>query len=183
MGIERSENWFLRKHDNGEVFGPVSFEKIREWTHSAQVNPQDVLSIDQVIWTKAPMIPELEMDWLVVVGQNLLYGPTTAEALLEFERRGEISFATALINCKTGQTITLHDAPFYQISQTDFPQAERTSMDILTRPTAPRRTKRQFAPESSTAHPRTRKCPPRQTSSACCGRRNRYPSREQNPRT
>ena len=130
MGIERSENWFLRKHDNGEVFGPVSFQKIREWTHSAQVNPQDVLSIDQVIWTKAPMIPELEMDWLVVVGHNLLYGPTTAEALLEFERRGEISFATALINCKTGQTTTLHDAPF---SQTDFPQAERTSMDILTR--------------------------------------------------
>jgi hypothetical protein len=132
MGIERSENWFLRKHDNGEVFGPVSFEKIREWTHSAQVNPQDVLSMDQVIWTKAPMIPDLEMDWLVVIGENLLYGPTTAEALLEFERRGEISFATALINCKTGETTTLREAPFYQISQTDLPQAERTSIDILT---------------------------------------------------
>ena len=91
MAIERSENWFLRKHDSGEVFGPVPFEKIREWAHSAQVNPQDMLSTDQVIWTKAPMIPETEMDWLIVVSENLLYGPTTAEALLEFEELGEIN--------------------------------------------------------------------------------------------
>jgi hypothetical protein len=52
MAIEHSENWFLRKHDSGEIFGPVPFEKIREWAHSAQVNPQDMLSVDQAIWTK-----------------------------------------------------------------------------------------------------------------------------------
>ena len=94
MAIERSENWFLRKHDSGDVFGPVPFDKIREWAHSAQVNAQDMLSTDQIIWTKAPMIPETEMDWLIVVGENVLYGPTTAEALLEFERLGEITTAT-----------------------------------------------------------------------------------------
>ena len=91
MAIEHSENWFLRKHESGEVFGPVPFEKIREWAHSAQVNAQDMLSTDQIIWTKAPMIPETEMDWLIVVGENVLYGPTTVEALLEFERLGEIT--------------------------------------------------------------------------------------------
>jgi hypothetical protein len=116
MAIEHSENWFLRKHDNGEVFGPVPFEKIKEWAHSAQVNPQDMLSVDQVIWTKAPMIPEMEMDWLIVVGENLLYGPTTAEALLEFEKLGEINPATALINCNTGQSGALGETPFYQAS-------------------------------------------------------------------
>ena len=116
MAIEHSENWFLRKHDNGEVFGPVPFEKIKEWAHSAQVNPQDMLSVDQVIWTKAPMIPEMEMDWLIVVGENLLYGPTTAEALLEFEKLGEINPATALINCNTGQSSALGETPFYQAS-------------------------------------------------------------------
>ena len=119
MAIEHSENWYLRKHDSGEIFGPVPFEKIREWAHSAQVNPLDMLSIDQVIWTKAPMIPEMEMDWLIVVSENLLYGPTTAEALLEFEELGEINPSTALINCNTGDSSTLGDTPFYQASRGD----------------------------------------------------------------
>jgi hypothetical protein len=114
MAIERSESWFLRKHDSGEVFGPVPFEKIREWAHSAQVNAQDTLSTDQIMWTKAPMIPEMEMDWLIVLGENVLYGPTTAEALLEFERLGEINPDTALINCMTGERPTLGEVPFYR---------------------------------------------------------------------
>jgi hypothetical protein len=131
MAIEHSENWFLRKHDNGEVFGPVPFEKIREWAHSAQVNPQDMLSIDQVIWTKAPMIPEMEMDWLIVVGENLLYGPTTAAALLEFEKLGEINPATALINCNTGQSSTLGKTPFYQASLVNPLREEQAPANAL----------------------------------------------------
>jgi len=129
--MEHSENWFLRKYHNGEVFGPVPFEKIREWAHSAQVNPQDMLSIDQVIWTKAPMIPEMAMDWLIVVGENLLYGPTTAEALLEFERLGEINPATPLINCNTGQSGILGETPFYQASLVNPSQEERTAASSL----------------------------------------------------
>ncbi len=101
------------------VFGPVPFEKIREWADSAQVNPLDTLSIDQLIWTKAPMIPEMEMDWLIVVSENLLYGPTTAEALLEFEELGEINPSTALINCNTGDSITLGETPILS----SFPRA------------------------------------------------------------
>jgi hypothetical protein len=131
MGIEHSENWFLRKHDNGEVFGPVPFEKIREWANSAQVNAQDMLSIDQVIWTKAPMIPETEMDWLIVVGENLLYGPTTAEALLEFEKLGEINATTSLINCTTGQSGTLGETPFYQASLVNPLREEQASANAL----------------------------------------------------
>src|SRR5262245_52431496 len=104
MNIEHPDNWFLRKHDNGEVFGPVPFEKIREWACSAQLNPQDVLSNDKTVWTKAPMVPELAMDWLVVMGKDLLYGPTTAEALIEFVQMGEITPETPLINCANGET-------------------------------------------------------------------------------
>jgi len=131
MAIDRSENWFLRKHESGEVFGPVPFEKIREWAHSAQVNAQDTLSTDQVIWTKAPMIQETEMDWLIVVGDNVLYGPTTAEALLEFERLGEINAGTSLINCTTGGRSTLGETPFYRVSQGE-PYLEQNSSDALT---------------------------------------------------
>jgi hypothetical protein len=131
MPIERSENWFLKKHDSGEVFGPVSFEKIREWAHSAQVNALDMLSTDQIIWTKAPMIPETEMDWLIVVGENVLYGPTTAEALLEFERLGEIHAATALINCTTGVRYTLGETPLYRALQADDPRSEEVLTALI----------------------------------------------------
>ena len=131
MALDRSEDWFLRKHHSGEIFGPVPFEKIREWSHSAQVNPQDTLSVDQVIWTKAPMIPELEMDWLVAVGEDLLYGPTTAEALLEFERAGEINAATAIINCKTGESSTLGETPFFAQGLPNAENEDRTLSDSL----------------------------------------------------
>lgn len=116
MPIDHPENWFLKKHENGEIFGPVPFEKIHEWARSAQVNSQDMLSSDKSIWTKAPMIPEMEMDWLVVVGDNLLYGPTTADALMEFSHLGEITPATPLINCCTGEETTLGETPFYKKS-------------------------------------------------------------------
>jgi hypothetical protein len=132
MALDRSESWFLKKHHSGEIFGPVPFGKIQEWTHSAQVNAQDMLSTDQVIWTKAPMIPELEMDWLVVLGEGLLYGPTTAEALLEFEKASEITATTALIDCKTGETTTLGEAPFFApVSRAKPLYGERAPADTL----------------------------------------------------
>ncbi len=117
MPIENPDHWFLKKHENGEVFGPVHFNKIRDWARSAHVNSQDALSTDKTVWTKAPMLPELEMDWLVVVEDDLLYGPTTAGALLEFSRLSEIGSDTRLINCCTGATTTLGETAFYQEAQ------------------------------------------------------------------
>ena len=129
MPIENSDNWFLKKHENGEVFGPVAFTKIRDWARSAQVNSQDMLSNDQVKWTKAPMIPEMEMDWLVVVDENLLYGPTTAEALLEFNQLGEIAPGNPIINCRTGETTTLGETAFFTAAERE-PKEDK----ILTNP-------------------------------------------------
>lgn len=119
MPIANPEHWFLKKHDHGEVFGPVHFDKIKDWARSAQINPQDMLSEDKTVWTKAPMIPELEMDWLVVVGDNLLYGPTTSGSLLEFVQLGEITPDTSLVNCCTGQMWALSETPFYQQAQAE----------------------------------------------------------------
>lgn len=117
MPIENPDHWFLKKHENGEVFGPVHFNKIRDWASSAHVNSQDALSTDKTVWTKAPMLPELEMDWLVVVEDDLLYGPTTSGALLEFSRLGEIGADTRLINCCTGVATTLGETEFYEEAQ------------------------------------------------------------------
>lgn len=117
MPVENLENWFLRKHENKEVFGPVRFEKIKEWAASAQINPQDMVSNDQVVWTKAPMIPELEMDWLVELDEEVLYGPTTSGTLLEFVSSGEISADTGVINCVNGERMRLRDTPFFAAAQ------------------------------------------------------------------
>lgn len=114
MNSEHPDTWFLRKHDNGEIFGPVPFEKVKEWAQAAQVNPQDMVSTDKTVWTKAPMVPELAMDWLVVVGKDLFYGPTTAEALIEFVQLGEITPDTKVVNCVNAETTVLSKTEFYQ---------------------------------------------------------------------
>jgi len=47
---------------------------------------------------KAPMLPELAMDWIVEVTSERLYGPTTLGAIQEFMRLGEIDHETFIIN-------------------------------------------------------------------------------------
>lgn len=113
MSIASYEHWYLKKHENNEVFGPVHFDKIREWAQSAQISPQDTVSEDNVVWTKAPMIPELEMDWLVQLTDESCYGPTTSGAILEFMNLGEITGETRIINCCSGEETRLDQAPFY----------------------------------------------------------------------
>ena len=90
--------WFLRKHEDGSIFGPLSFEQLARWASSAQVAPHDSISTDQANWMKAPMLPELGMDWIVEVTSERLYGPTTLGAIREFLRLGEIDEETSVIN-------------------------------------------------------------------------------------
>ncbi len=126
MPIENPDNWYLKKHENGDIFGPVKFEKIVEWAHSAQVNPQDMLSNDQVVWTKPPMIPELKMDWLVELGGDLLYGPTTSGTLLEFVASGEISPETEVIHCVDGARKRIRETEFFAAAEA-APKPEHAS--------------------------------------------------------
>jgi hypothetical protein len=55
-----------------------------------------------VTWLKAPMFPELGMDWLVEVTSERYYGPTTLGAVREFIRLGEIGEETFIINSCDG---------------------------------------------------------------------------------
>jgi hypothetical protein len=111
--MEHSAKWFLKKHEDGEVFGPVDFAKLKEWSRAAQVSPLDQVSDDRVHWLKAPMVAELHMDYLIHLGDELYYGPTTEEAVREFLRLGEINAESILINCCTGTETTLRAAGFF----------------------------------------------------------------------
>jgi len=113
MAIDHPLNWYLRKHNEGVIFGPIRFEQLAAWAQTAQINPQDMVSNDREVWTKAPMIPDLAMDWMLKVTDNLLYGPTTAGALIEFVRLGEIHRDSTVINACTGESMPLRSAPFF----------------------------------------------------------------------
>jgi hypothetical protein len=124
MPIDSPDNWHLKKHDDGEVFGPVTFGRILEWAGTAQIAPQDSVSTDGRIWTKAPMVPELKMDWIVKLDDDHYYGPTTIGSLLEFLENGEISGNTVVLNCCTGQEVPFKDTAF-------FPEPEALTDDEI----------------------------------------------------
>ncbi|MGZ5503038.1 MAG: hypothetical protein ACXWGY_00105, partial [Chthoniobacterales bacterium] len=98
METPAAHQWFLRKHEDGTIFGPLSFDQLARWASSAQVAPHDSISTDQTNWMKAPMLPELGMDWIVEVTSERLYGPTTLGSIREFVRLGEIDDDTSVIN-------------------------------------------------------------------------------------
>jgi hypothetical protein len=106
--------WYLRKHEDGTAFGPLSFEQLTDWAAVARVAPQDLISNDQETWIKAPMVTELGMDWLVEITSERLYGPTTLGAIGEFLRLGEIGGDSFVINTRDGARRLVRDvAPLF----------------------------------------------------------------------
>jgi hypothetical protein len=106
-----NQKWFLRKHGDGSTYGPVQFEQIARWAAAAQIAPHDTLSSDGQTWVKAPMLPQLGMDWLVELTSEHYYGPTTFGALREFIRLGEIDGETIVINTCNGTRRQIREMP------------------------------------------------------------------------
>jgi hypothetical protein len=95
-------SWYLRKYDDGGIFGPLPFAQLSRWASKARVAPRDLVSSDQETWMKAPMLSELGMDWLVEVTSERYYGPTTLGAINEFVRLGEVTPENFVINTCDG---------------------------------------------------------------------------------
>jgi len=114
------------KYEDGGVFGPVTFDQIRQWAVEAQISPLDKLSTDESTWLKAPMIPELQMDFLIEVSPDQYYGPTTIGALKEFMEMGEIGPETLITNCKDGSSRAVKDFPDLQPSTSSSGGAQQS---------------------------------------------------------
>src|SRR5207248_10564707 len=106
-----NQKWFLRKHEGGSTFGPVQFDQITRWAAAAQIAPHDTLSSDGQTWVRAPMVPQLGMDWLVELTSEHYYGPTTLGTLREFIRLGEIDGETVVINSCEGTRRKIRECP------------------------------------------------------------------------
>ena len=106
-----SPTLYLLKAENSEVFGPVDFDQLTSWALTAQVSPLDKISSDQETWFKAPMVPQLGMDYLIELTSEQLYGPTTLGAIQEFINLGEVHADTNIINAKDGTSDLIGNIP------------------------------------------------------------------------
>jgi len=111
MDQPSTQEWYLRKYEDRTIFGPLSFEQLALWASTAQVAPHDAISTDQLTWMKAPMLPQLGMDWLVEVTSERYYGPTTLGAVQEFIHLGEIDGETFIINACDGTRRQIQELP------------------------------------------------------------------------
>jgi hypothetical protein len=116
---EESQSWYLRKNDDGTVVGPIGFLQLKQWAVDAQISPLDRVSVDAQNWMRSPMLPELEMDYLVEVSPDQFYGPTTFGAIREFLQMGEINGETQITNCKDGSITALKNIPELQVGGDD----------------------------------------------------------------
>ncbi|MBV9127671.1 MAG: hypothetical protein JO117_06235 [Verrucomicrobia bacterium] len=129
MSPSQAATWYLLKHDDASVFGPMQFAQLALWAKTAQISPLDKVSPDLSHWVRAPMVPELEMDWLIEVSAEYCYGPTTAGAIQDFLDRDEIDLETVLINARDGTTQRIGDLAI-------FTQPEDLEEDLAAPPTA-----------------------------------------------
>jgi hypothetical protein len=102
-------SWYLRKYDDGGIFGPLPFDQLSRWASKARIAPRDLVSSDQQNWMKAPMLSQRGMDWLVEVTSERYYGPTTLGAINEFVRLGEVTPEDFVINTCDGSRRKIHE--------------------------------------------------------------------------
>ena len=112
-------SWYLRKYDDGGIFGPLAFDQLSRWAERARVAPRDLVSSDQETWMKAPMLSELGMDWLVEVTSERYYGPTTLGAINEFVRLGEVTPQNFVINTCDGSRRKIQEITSLLLNEID----------------------------------------------------------------
>ncbi len=136
MESAETQQWFLRKHEDGTIFGPLPFEQLARWASTAQIAPHDAVSTDQENWMKAPMLAQLGMDWLVELTSERYYGPTSLSAVFEFLRLGEITPETFVINTCDGsrQQVSELEPPLSDFDAAELgaaaPEAAGISIDF-----------------------------------------------------
>ena len=123
----QDRTWHLLKASDKEIFGPTDLETLRGWASEAKISPLDKISSDdRLSWQRAPMIAELQMDLLVQMPDNYLYGPTNVATIQEFLATGEIDENVTIINCLDNTEKRLADLSWFQASPQQVRSAATT---------------------------------------------------------
>lgn len=83
-------NWYLR-NTAGKVFGPIALDTLQAWVKDGRVEPFAGVSQDLKSWCLAPLVPELEMNWIVENNPGQFYGPTHRDVLDDLMKAGQLS--------------------------------------------------------------------------------------------
>ena len=96
--------YYVRAADE-QVFGPIVMETLIEWARDSRIDPTSVVSSDRKTWVPAPLLPELEMTWLVETDPGTFYGPFNRAVVDGLFEAGTLTRDSArLYELDTGKT-------------------------------------------------------------------------------
>ena len=98
-----SAEYYVRAADE-TVFGPIGMETLVEWARNSRIDPTSVVSTDQASWKPAPLIPELEMTWLVETDPGTFYGPFNRAVVDGLFEAGTLTREARLYELDTGKS-------------------------------------------------------------------------------
>jgi len=79
------------RNTQGKVFGPIALDALKAWVKDGRVEPLAGVSTDLKNWILAPLMPELEMNWVVENNPGQFYGPTHRAVVDDFVKSGALS--------------------------------------------------------------------------------------------
>ena len=72
--LEHAKEWYV-KTDDGKAYGPADLPTLVKWAREGRIEPTSFVSSDRVKWAPAPLVPELDMKWIVETELGRLFGP------------------------------------------------------------------------------------------------------------
>jgi chromosome segregation ATPase len=100
-----SAQWYLKKAD-GQVYGPVELNDLRDWVAGNRVVSDDQVSQDQVSWEPAADLADLEMDYRIEFEAGGTYGPLHLEAARQLFASGHVTPTDRLLHLPTSASKT-----------------------------------------------------------------------------
>ena len=83
------EEWYVRSAE-GSVYGPTDRVSLVQWAREGRIDPSGYVSRDRKSWLQAPLMPDLEMTWVVETDLGKFYGPFNRAVVVRLAAAGSI---------------------------------------------------------------------------------------------
>ena len=83
------EEWYVRSAE-GSVYGPTDRVSLVQWAREGRIDPSGYVSRDRKSWLQAPLMPDLEMTWVVETDPGKFYGPFNRAVVVRLAAAGSI---------------------------------------------------------------------------------------------
>ena len=82
---------FYVKTEDGSEYGPATLDRLIAWAGEGRIEPTSRISSDRENWILAPLVPELDMRWIVEVEVGQYCGPFNRAVVSELIDQGQLS--------------------------------------------------------------------------------------------